>query len=96
MSNTLYTVSVLEFCLFLSDKFMEGKKFEEVDWDAVSNRVERQNLTIGEEKRVLEYVRNQRMAMRDADIAAKKAEQAITNARNGVVLSHGLKFKAVA
>lgn len=96
MSKHQYQVSVLEFCLFLNDKFMEGKKFEEVEWDEVEARLERQNLTVGEEHRVREYVRNQRMAMRAADHAEKSAAAAIERAKSGKVLSHGLIVKAFA
>lgn len=93
--NNLYQVTVLEFCLFLSEKFMDGKKFEEVDWDAVNDRLERQNLTVREEKQVREYVYAQRMAMREADFAAKKAEAVIERAMNGVVLRNSLKLETV-
>ncbi|BAS04806.1 hypothetical protein [Ralstonia phage RSF1] len=89
MSN--YTqVTVVEFCLFLSDKFMEGKKFEEVDWEAVNARVERQNLTVGEEKLVREFVFGRRMAMRDEDNAAAKAEAVIEKAKKGIQIPYGL------
>jgi hypothetical protein len=96
MNNSLYQVTVLEFCLFLSDKFMEGKKFDQVDWDAIEDRLERQNLTVNEEKRVREYVRGQRMAMREAEQAERAAAVAIDRAKNGQVLSRGLIIKAVA
>lgn len=96
MNNSLYQVTVLEFCLFLSDKFMEGKKFDQVDWDAIEDRLERQNLTVSEEKRVREYVRGQRMAMREAEQAERAAAVAIDRAKNGQVLSRGLIIKAVA
>uniref|UniRef100_A0AAU7PFD0 Uncharacterized protein n=1 Tax=Burkholderia phage vB_BgluM-SURPRISE13 TaxID=3159457 RepID=A0AAU7PFD0_9VIRU len=96
MNNTLYQVTVLEFCLYLSEKFMEGKKFEQVDWDEITFRVERQNLSAGEEKRVLEYVATQRMAMREAEHAERAAAVAIERAQKGVVLSAGLMLKAMA
>lgn len=96
MSNTLYEVTVIEFCLFLSDKYMEGKKVDEVQWDEVEHRVGRQNLTVAEEKRVMEFIRNQRTAMYQAELAAKKADAAIDRAKRGLSLSFGLKLKAVA
>lgn len=96
MNTTSYQVTVIEFCLFLSDKYMEGKKVDEVEWDEIEHRIGRQNLTVGEEKRVMEYVRNQRTAMYQEELAAKKADAAIDRAKQGLSLSFGLKLKAVA
>lgn len=93
--NNLYQVTVVEFCLFLSEKFMDGKKFEQVDWDAVNDRLERQNLTVREEKQAREYVSAQRTALREADFAEKKAQAVIERAMNGVVLRNSLKLETV-
>jgi hypothetical protein len=94
INNTAMQVTVLEFCLFLSDKFMEGKKVATTDWDAIEARVERQNLTVREEKQVKEYVRAQRMAMRDAEHAEAVAAANDDRASKGTVLSFGLRLKA--
>lgn len=66
------TITTLQFCLHLSDKFLEGKKYDDIDWAAVDYRIDRQNLTVGEEADVRKYIRQQHDHLSAIDVLEKQ------------------------
>lgn len=67
-------VTVIEFCMHLSEKYMAGRAFAQIDFEAINNRIERQNLTVIEERRVHAYVSLQRAERLRVEAEEKAAE----------------------
>lgn len=65
--------NILTFCAFLSEKFLEGKTYEQVNFADIDHRIERQNLTYGEEQQVRKYVQQRRKALFTAHLLAKRS-----------------------
>lgn len=60
------TVTVEQFCKHLSEKYLRGMRYDQVDFEAIGHRIDRQNLTVAEEKRVREFVSQKRVEMLEA------------------------------
>lgn len=67
------TQTALSFCLLLSEKFLEGKTYDEVNFDDIDHRIERQNLTVVEEQQVRKYIRERRTSLFTIKLLEKRA-----------------------
>lgn len=68
-------ITVAQFCSYLSEKFISGKKYEDIDWVGVNDRIERQNLTIAEELEIRKYVTEQRDSIFKSYVQEKRKER---------------------
>ncbi len=63
----------LSFCLSLSEKFLEGKTYDQVDFAAIDHRIDRQNLTVVEEQQVRKYVYDRRKDLYTIKLLEKRS-----------------------